>query len=192
MTTETLLTPSQAEALDNHGLDQAKAQAASIVAMVAALTCDYDRLQELRDEREELASAAEDPESEDETAEALQALAQWDDANAEELNTLEHEAAGCEDQESAQANIQEDPLEVQVRGGWVSLGYGGADNPPEEFYILLCTGGPAVRIMGELNEYGEPCRAWLEYQDWGTPWTRFFDIEQSTLLTYCQEFGFGV
>ncbi len=37
----------------------------------------------------------------------------------------------------------------------------------------------------------DPCRAWLEYQDWGTPWTQFFDAEQDTLLTYCRQFYFG-
>jgi hypothetical protein len=38
---------------------------------------------------------------------------------------------------------------------------------------------------------GEPHRAWLEVQDWGTPWTRYFDIEQDTLLAYARCFYFG-
>lgn len=171
---------------DNHGLEQAQAQAESIAAMVAALTCDYDRLQELRDERADLASAAEDPESEDETAQALQALAQWDDANAEELNTLEHEAGDCADEEDARNRIQEDALSVEVRSGWTSH---GDTMTPEDFRIVLCTGGPHVEIMGELDN-GQPFCAWLQYQDWGTPMTRFFKVEESTLLAYCQEFYF--
>ena len=170
---------------ENHGLDQAKAQAESIAAMVAALNCDYDRLQELRDEREELAEAAEDPETED--AAALEALTQWDEDNAAELNTLEHEAGDCTDQDAARDNIQEDPLSVEVRSGWDVV---GGDLSAAEFRIVLCTGGPHVEIRGEIDN-GTPCRAWLQYQDWGTPMTQFFDVEQSTLLTYCQEFYFG-
>jgi hypothetical protein len=61
---------------------------------------------------------------------------------------------------------------------------------PSEFMILLCTGGPAVRIVGELNR-GEPCRAWLEYQDWGTPWTRYFGADSDTLCQYASQFCFG-
>lgn len=171
---------------DNHGLDQAKAQAESITAMVAALTCDYNRLQELRDERADLASAAEDPESEDETAQALQALAQWDDEHAEELNTLEHEAGDCADEDEARNRIQEDALSVEVRSGWDVV---GGDLSAAEFRIVLCTGGPHVEIVGELSSE-QPCRAWLQYQDWGAPMTRFFDVEESTLLAYCQEFYF--
>jgi hypothetical protein len=73
----------------------------------------------------------------------------------------------------------------------------------EEFNILLSTGGPAVRIMGELR-YGEPYRAWLEVQDWFTPWTQYYGTNnpddphswanqpsQDVLLTYARQFYFG-
>lgn len=169
---------------ENHGLDQAKAQAESIAAMVAALNCDYDRLQELRDEREALADDAEDNEN---PSAALEALTQWDEDNAAELNTLKHEAGNCIDQDAARDNIQEDPLSVEVRSGWDVV---GGDLSAAEFRIVLCTGGPHVEIRGEIDN-GTPCRAWLQYQDWGTPMTQLFDVEQSTLLAYCQEFYFG-
>jgi hypothetical protein len=42
-----------------------------------------------------------------------------------------------------------------------------------------------------LSEHGEPVRAWLDVHDWGTPWTRYFQIEQETLLSYAQCFYFG-
>lgn len=184
---ETLLTPSEAEAMEDHGKQQARAQYESIAAMVAALNCDFERLEELREEREALASAAEDPESEDETAEAVAALAEWDEENAEELNTLEHEAGEYSDADEARERIQEDPLSVEVRSSWVSL---GDVLSADEFRILLCTGGPAVQIVGELDR-GEPIRAWIEYQDWGTPWTQYFNADSDTLLTYCREFYFG-
>lgn len=96
------------------------------------------------------------------------------------------------DEESARIAINEDPLEISVRSGWCSPGGNGIDNQfeAEDFFILLCTGGPAVRIRGELSN-GSPYRAWLEYQDWGTPWTQYFDAEQDTLLAYANQFYFG-
>lgn len=92
------------------------------------------------------------------------------------------------DEDEASQRIQEDALSVEVRSGWTSL---GEELKAEEFMILLTTGGPALRIVGELNEHNEPERAWLEYQDWGTPWTRYFETEQDTLLTYSRQFCFG-
>jgi hypothetical protein len=75
--------------------------------------------------------------------------------------------------DDAADRLREDALEVQVRTDWHD--YGSTDTEtPTEFYILLCTGGPAVRIIGELDEHGKPSRAWLEYQDWGTPWTHLY------------------
>lgn len=93
--------------------------------------------------------------------------------------------------ETAENAIQEDPLSVQVRSNWHTPGdkEGTYD---AEFNILLATGGPAVRIIGELGQYG-PDNARLEYQDWGTPWTeyRLTSDEQDTLLRYCRHFYFG-
>jgi general stress protein YciG len=76
------------------------------------------------------------------------------------------EKAGDDDAiDAAREAIQEDPLEVSVRGGWHSP---GEESEDEEYLILLCTGGPAVRIVGELRNK-EPHTARLQYQDWGTP-----------------------
>lgn len=194
-----------------HGKANAAAWAESIGELVAALNCDYDRLEELRDERAALAEALKDADSErmeastDEDLEGAQvaaeaareALADWDEENGEELRELTA-AATIEgevqtDAEAVRERIQEAPLSVEVRGDWVTPGDRddhGMD-PPSEFRILLSTGGPALQIRGELNEHCEPCRAWLEYQDWGTPWTQFYDVEQDTLLAFCREFYFG-
>ena len=94
-----------------------------------------------------------------------------------------------ETEEEAQQEIAEDPLSVEIRSDWVT---DPTEMEPSEFCILLCTGGPAVRIMGELDEHKQPHRAWIEYQDWGTPWTHCY-IEDSTeaLLTYCGQFYYG-
>lgn len=176
MTTETRqLTGSEQEA---------KAQYESIREMVAALNCDYDRLEELRDEADSYENADE----------SRGGRNHWQEDNpdeAEELAELES-AATIDgelqtDNEQARERIQEDPLSVQVRSGWHNI---GEELTQAEFEILLCTGGPACRIRGELDEAGYPDRAWLEHQDWGTPWTQYFDADQDTLLAYCREFCF--
>lgn len=78
----------------------------------------------------------------------------------------DHVAEGIEEE------MREAALSVEIRGGWKEPG-DGASMDPDEFRILLTTGGPALRIMGELDSC-EPSRCWLEHQDWGTPWTRCF------------------
>jgi hypothetical protein len=162
-----------------HAREQAAAQMASIAEMVAALECDYERLQELREARDDW-NADSHP-------------TPWSVANtdeAEELAELEEAVGECESREDAEQRIQEDPLSVEVRSGWYQP---GGDNEPEEFKILLCTGGPAVQIRGELDQHGEPHRAWLEYQDWFTPWIEYHGdaVNHDALLTYCRQFYFA-
>lgn len=86
--------------------------------------------------------------------------------------------------------VKEDPLHVQVRSDWHDLG----DTPEAaEFNILLCTGGPAVRILGELrDERVYSCR--LQHQDWGTPWTDVVSLttsQRKSLGWYCEQFYWG-
>lgn len=169
---------------DNHALEQAKAQAASIAEMVTALECDYDRLEILRSERESYVRSIDGPPEED-TPENWAIDLPTDAAELAELEVL---AGDCASRDEARERIQDDPLSVEVRSGWASS---KDDFEAEEFQILLCTGGPAVRIMGELA-HGEPSRAWIEYQDWGTPWALAPGlIDSETLLTYCRQFYFG-
>jgi len=92
------------------------------------------------------------------------------------------------DEDAAREAIQDDALEICVRSDWYDLG--SKDNKPSEFYILITTGGPAVRIIGKLNEYGEPESPRLQVQDWGKPWTEYF-TDEVILLTYCNQFYFG-
>lgn len=93
--------------------------------------------------------------------------------------------------EDAVRAIQEDPLSVQVRTDWHTPGDG--DNKPTEYTILLCTGGPAVRIIGDLNEYMEPDSVRIEYQDWFTSWTDYLldDEEIEDVMTYARQFYYG-
>lgn len=74
--------------------------------------------------------------------------------------------------------VQEAPLSVQVRSDWQDP---GDELEPAEFCILLSTGGPALRIIGSLNHHGMPDGASLQYQDWATPWTRYWQASAATL-----------
>jgi hypothetical protein len=201
--------------------NQARAQMSSILAMVAALEVDYDRLEELREEKQSLQDDYTEAKKANEERpsywselhekaarlkhydatgdmdmplvkaekDAQDALNTWLAENSEELVELEDAAGDNTSEDDAKQAIDEDPLSVEIRSGWYQPG----DTPePEEFNILLCTGGPAVRIMGELDQHKQPCRAWLEYQDWGTPWTHYYEKDtQDALLTYCRQFYFG-
>ncbi len=117
----------------------------------------------------------------------------WEDAHpddAEELKELEAAAGECKNQDDARQRIEEDTLSMEVRSGWASS---AADMVAEEFCILLSTGGPATRIVGDLNANFEPCRARLEVQDWGEPWTEYYcgSGGMETLLAYARCFSFG-
>lgn len=93
--------------------------------------------------------------------------------------------------EKAQETIQEDALSVEVRSGWHTV---HEDVPAsDEYRILLCWGGPAVQLIGDLNQDCEPLTARLEYQDWDIPWTEYpLTAEQvETVLTYARCFFFG-
>jgi hypothetical protein len=164
-----------------------KSQAQSIIEMVAALECDYERLEELRAERDGFSEDVTD------LTDAAYTPRKWSEVNpedAEELKELEEAAGDCESADDARTRIEEDALSVEVRGDWHSIDDQSGLDEPTEFKILLSTGGPASRIRGELSD-GEPSRAWLEVQDWGTPWTQVFDISQDTLLAYARVFYFG-
>ena len=152
----------------------------SIREMVAALECDYERLAELREAMRVTVGqsdvwAAENPD------------------DAEELAELEAAAGECQDREDAERRILEDAISVEVRSIWASVGdYADECKTPGEYLILLTTGGPAVRIRGELDERGEPTRAWLEVQDWFKPWTEYHQPGLGELLlTYSRCFYFG-
>lgn len=196
---------------ESNARDQADAQFRSICEMVAALDVDWDRLEELREECSELFELRKEcltlrqlcvQEGASKSAHDALAIFEVDNgqrlreledelaSEVEELAELETQAGDFESREDAEQRIQEDPLSVEVRSDWHEI---GGDSDPSEFRILLCTGGPAVQIIGELDEHKEPSRAWMEYQDWGTPWTERVNQQgdMSALLTYARQFFFG-
>lgn len=160
---------------------QARAQVESIVALVAALNCDYDRLEELREERSDWLLNEGYATSIDE----------WEKAHpteAEELAGLIEAAGDCTSREQAEDRIREDALSVDVRSGWQTA---GETLEPSEFRIVLCTGGPHVEIRGELDANNEPSRAWIEYCDWSDSGELVGCYEPATLLAYAACFYFG-
>ena len=96
-------------------------------------------------------------------------------------------ADDSDDEDGARQRIADHPLHVLVRSDWTQPG-----DPPEaaEFQILLCTGGPAVRIVGELDR-GTPCSARLEYRTWYTPWLSYSGALPAVLCDYAANFYFG-
>ncbi|HRV24596.1 MAG TPA: hypothetical protein P5046_05195 [Sphaerochaeta sp.] len=103
-----------------------------------------------------------------------------------------HNAKTNDEREYVIDRINEHPLEVSVRWGWVHPGE-NTDVKPEEFLILICTGGPAVRITGTLDEYAQPDKVYLEHQDWYEPWTQvdLTDEQRNILLRYASFFYYG-
>ena len=80
--------------------------------------------------------------------------------------------------------INEGALSVRVRDDWYTPGEYEERANPLEYEILLCWGGPAVRIVGKLDRYGDPDSAVLEFQDWGIPWTPVY--EDGPLVDYAR------
>ena len=97
------------------------------------------------------------------------------------------EAAESEDMSDIMDRITEMPLSVCVRSGWQQPGVN--DQSPEEYELLMGTGGPAVRIYGRLDEHGRPRSAELQGQNWFTPWERTtVDQDEEVLLQFAEYF----
>ena len=97
------------------------------------------------------------------------------------------EAAESEDMSDIMDRITEMPLSVCVRSGWQQPGVN--DQSPEDYELLMGTGGPAVRIYGRLDEHGRPRSAELQGQNWFTPWERTtVDQDEVVLLNFAGYF----
>jgi hypothetical protein len=171
---------------ENHAEQNGRGWLETIREHIACLDADRERLEELREERDGYQPDTDGPEH------------RWEAMHPEEAAELaELEEAVMIDgdetsEEDCRTRIEESPLSVLVRSGWYSPG--SEREAPEEFEILLSTGGPALRILGELDEHGQPTRCWLQCQDWGTPWTecRFVSSDDDAiLLRWASCFYFG-
>ena len=106
----------------------------------------------------------------------------------ESLNptTIEQE----EEIEQTKESILNSALSVEFRSGWT---FNSNNIELEEFKILLTWGGPALRVIGDLNQYKEPENIKMQFQDWGTCWTDFqiTENQQEALNWFCSCFYFG-
>jgi hypothetical protein len=116
------------------------------------------------------------------TIETLWELATYADrpygGDTEDLSPAAHKFAADEDWdltatrdaigEAVADYARELPLSVLIRSDWHEV---GAESTYSEFEILLSTGGPAVRVLGDLDSYSEPYRPGLQFSDWGVSWT---------------------
>ena len=115
----------------------------------------------------------------------------------ERLSYLESlNPTSCEEEEEIEQmkeSILNSALSVEFRSGWYSSPESIADLKPEEFKILLTWGGPALRVIGDLNQYKEPENIKMQYQDWGTCWTdlKITEEQQEALNWFCSCFYFG-
>ena len=98
------------------------------------------------------------------------------------------ENATDDEREAAEQAIYDDPLAVDVRSGWVNVW--AAEFEPVEYRVLLCTGGPAVQLEGELDDRNQPYNVQLQHQDWFEPWQTvpLTAEDTETLLTYARYF----
>jgi hypothetical protein len=207
--------------MSEHSQSQAQSQYEGIYRMTQALDMDWDGFLDLVDQRRDLLSSVQEAQDEFDDAEREFKDANEEDADADAVEdargTLseafsnldafdgEHKetlAQGAElidefnmEDNSADAmydivreRIQEDPLSVDVRSGWVSP---GSTMEAEEFCILLCMGGPAVRIIGTLGNHGEPDYATLQHQDWYEEWTDYRLADSDVLVRYASCFYFN-
>lgn len=94
------------------------------------------------------------------------------------------------DADELEERAREWPLSALVRSDW---SVSGERLISVEYELLLCTGGPAVRIRGDLSECGEPTTARMESQDWFTSWEQFTTTaqEREALMEFAALFWFG-
>jgi len=87
--------------------------------------------------------------------------------------------------------LHEWPASVQTRSGWTDLV--SEKFTPSEFKIELSGGGPATRIIGELDEHCEVWSVQPQHQNWGTPWTDLIlDKEQTeAVMWFARLFYYG-
>lgn len=138
------------------------------------------------------------------TIEALYELHCWDADTAtpltDEAKSILADLAWSNDgssddafQEAVTQYVQETPLSVQVRSDWHSP---GETFTAGQFEILLSTGGPACRIIGELDRglvaWQAGCRPVIQHQDWFKPWTEStYNVDTNALVWFCEQFYYG-
>lgn len=116
----------------------------------------------------------------------------WLETIRELVLKLNDDGLTDEQRDAARQEVEEGPLSVTVRDGWRTPG--AKPEGPEEYEILLSTGGPALRIYGQLVTFDQPGDdPRLQWQDWGVPWTDYplDGEEREAVATYARCFYFS-
>jgi len=92
--------------------------------------------------------------------------------------------------DEVEEEIRNMPLCVEVKSDWHDVNSHDEYRYPTHYKLLLGTGGPAVQVVGELDEHGEPETAELQGQDWFTPWERTKEQDEDILLSFARFFYF--
>ena len=178
----------------DYAKEQAIAQVQSIQEMIAAYEMDWDQLEELQDEFDSFGGADKSAAEQGKTEYQSDIGMTWQDQGlnyaydvGRALGELLNTAAGYTSQDEALDAIQEHPLSIEYRSGWATA---GLDLTVEEVRIVLCTGGPHVEILGELDHNGSVDRVKVVYKDWGTS-GEVFDFDRAAVMTYCELIGVG-
>ncbi len=94
-----------------------------------------------------------------------------------------------EDEDDVRERIDALAVSAEVRSGWTMA---GGELEADEYQIALCVGGPAVRVYGALDAFGEPHNARIEYRDWAASWRAYAaDVDEQVLLDFARQFYFG-
>ena len=109
--------------------------------------------------------------------------------------TVKVEGETFTDPDDIRDRATEQALSVEVRSDWHPPGADLESASMSEYRVLLSTGGPALQLTGDLDQWCEPQNALLQYQDWFTPWCDYEpeDLEDldDALLWFAGCFYFG-
>lgn len=121
----------------------------------------------------------------------IEACAKYTDLGEGDAKEVTFEGETFTDATELANSVQECALSVEVRGGWHAAGE--EDTPPYEFKVLVTTGGPAFRVIGDLDQHNQPTNVRAEHQDWGTPWTEvdLTNDEQEAVDWFASLFYYG-
>ena len=102
-------------------------------------------------------------------------LQYWVEVSSEELAELEEQAGEYESEDEARDAIYGTPLSIEVRSGWHGVHEDAGE--PEEFRIVLCTGGPHVELTGDI---GGSVR--VVFTGWGESGEYYPDADERSAL----------
>ena len=121
----------------------------------------------------------------------VDAYAKYQALDNEDAEEVEIDGDTFKDATELLDRVQEDALSVEVRDDWYVPSR--KSEGPVEFKILVSTGGPAFRIIGECDQHGQPENVRAEHQDWGTPWIKveLSNAEQEAVDWFAGLFYYG-